>query len=312
MKMNFRDDLALKIVSVLIAIGLWFYVVQVQSPDIERTVRDIPVVYTQKTLLENRGLVLLNDKEHTIDIKIRGKRKYVMDASNQNITILADVSSIDTTGEHTLYTNIILPYANLEIINQNPSSLIVEADTLATVKKKVDVVTTGEPKNDYVKGNVTALPETVTLKGPKTLLDGVASVAAELDIDGASSDVQAVVPLVIYGSNGKEIKSSYITADKTEIEARCEILKTKSVDITPVFSGNSTPESNGYKLDGGSLKQIKVAGPKNQIDSLTEIKTKEIKPSDIKEDGSVIVKPDLPAGIIPIEGNTFTLRFTRE
>jgi hypothetical protein len=45
---------------------------------------------------------------------------------------------------------------------------------------------------------------------------------------------------------------------------------------------------------------------------LTEIKTKEIKSSDIKEDGSVIVKPDLPAGIIPTEGNTFTLRFARE
>ena len=312
MKMNFRDDLALKIVSVLIAIGLWFYVVQVQSPDIERTIRNVPVVYTQKTLLENRGLVLLNDMEQTIDIKIRGKRKYVMGASSQNITVLADVSSVDTTGEHTLYTNIILPYANLEIINQNPSSLVVEADTLATVKKKVDVVTVGDPKNDYAKGNVTAIPETVTLKGPKTLLDGVSSVAAVLDIDGANSDVQSIVPLVIYGSTGKEIKSSYITADKLEIEARCEILKMKSVSITPVFSGNSSPEANGYKLDGGSLKQIKIAGPKDQIDALTEIKTKEIRPADIKEDGSVVVKPDLPAGIIATEGNTFTLRFTRE
>ncbi len=311
MKLNFRDDLALKIVSVLIAIGLWFYVVQVQSPDMERTVKGVPVVFTQKDLLETKGLSLLNDKEHTIDIKIRGKRKYVMDASAENITVLADVSSISDIGSHTLYTNIVLPYANLEIINQNPSALSITVDKLASIKKDIEVRTVGTPKDGFAVGTVTATPETVTLKGPKTILDGVSSVVAELDIKEKSSDIETILPIKIYGSNEKEIKTAYISTDITETEVRCEILKTKSVDIQPIIEGAGLLEHSEYRLDAASLKQVKVAGSEEQIDALMQIRTKRISPSSIKENGEVTVELDLPLGIRSLEGDSFTLRLVR-
>lgn len=312
MKMNFRDDLALKIVSVLIAIGLWFYVVQVQSPDIERTIKGVPVVFSQKSVLENRGLILLNDKEHTIDIKIRGKRKYAIGATAENTTVLADVSSIEGTGTHTVYTNIVLPYANLEIINQHPSALTVEVDNLVTTEKEIEVQTQGEPKNGFSAGTVTVAPSTVTLKGPKSILDGVSTVVAEVDIGGKDADVETIVPLKIYGSNEKEIKSAYITSDITEAEVRCEILKTKLVDVKPVLAGSDPDVDNGIRLDAGSLKQIRVAGPKDLIDSLTSVETQPILIEDINENGEATAELNLPAGVRSLEGNSFTFRFVRQ
>lgn len=311
MKLNFRDDLALKIVSVLIAIGLWFYVVQVQSPDIERTIKGVPVVFSQKSVLENRDLSLLNDKEYTIDIRVRGKRKYVMDVSPESITVLADVSGIETTGSHMLYTNIVLPYGNLEILNQHPSSLTVEVDTLVTLEKEIEIRTSDAPKSDFSIGTTTATPAMVQLKGPKSILDGVSSVVAEVNVAGKDTDVETIVPLTIYGSNEKELKSAYITPSITETEVRCEILKTKLVDLEPILAGIGTLENSEYRLDAGSLKQIRVAGPKDQIDALTRVKTKPISPHDIKENGEVTVEPELPAGIRSLEGNSFTLRFIR-
>ncbi len=312
MKMNFRDDMALKIISVLIAIGLWFYVVQVQSPDIERTVKGIPVVFSQKDSLEKKGLSLLNDKEHTIDIKIRGKRKYVMDASAENITVLADVSGISETGSHTLYTNIVLPYANLEITNQSPSALNITVDKLVAVKKDIIVRTTGTPKDGFAAGKITVAPKTVTLKGPKTILDGVSSVVAELDIKDKSSDIETILPIKIYGSNEREIKSAYISTDISETEVRCEILKTKLVDIQPIIDGAGLLEHSEYRLDAASLKQVKVAGSEEQIDALVQIRTKRISPNSIKENGEVTVELELPPGIRSLEGDSFTLRLVRQ
>ena len=58
MKKQLKSDSALKVLSLVIAIALWFYVVQVESPDINRTIKDVPVVFTQKSLLEEREVVL--------------------------------------------------------------------------------------------------------------------------------------------------------------------------------------------------------------------------------------------------------------
>lgn len=312
MKKKISSDFALKVLSVLIAVALWFYVVQVQSPDIERTIKGIPVVFTQQSLLENRGLVLLNDKEHTIDIKIRGKRKYAVDVSPENTTVLADVSAIETTGTHMVYTSIVLPYGNLEIINQHPSALTVEVDNLVTVEKEIAPRAVGEPKADFTTGTLTVSPRTVTLKGPKSLLDGVSAVTAEVDVAGRDSDAETIVPLKMYGSNDKEIKSAYITPSVTEAEVRCEILKTKQVEIQPVIEGFESIESSAYRLDAGSMKQIKIAGAKDLVDALEDIRTKPISVSDINEKGEAVAELDLPSGVRSLEGNSFTFRFVHQ
>lgn len=309
MKQKLSSDFTLRVLSVLIAVALWFYVVQIQSPDIERTVKGIPVVFTQQSTLEKRGLVLMNDTEHTIDIKIRGKRKYVMDVSAENTTVLADVSSIDGTGTHTVYTSIVLPYGNLEMINQHPSALTVEVDNLVSVKAEVTAEAVGEPKTEFVTGTLSVSPQQVTVKGPKSLVDGVSKVVAEVDAEDRDTDVETVVPLKFYGANGKEIKSSYISADVTEAEVRCEILKTKTVSLKPSFEGHNTEGVGEYRLDAGSEKEIKIAGPKDLIDKLSEVRTKPISASDINENGEAVTELELPQGVRSLEGNSFTFRF---
>ncbi len=71
-----RKDLSTKIISLLFAIFMWFYIIQVQDPEIEKIIKDIPVQFT-KTELEERGLTLTNDKEVQIDVKVRGQRKRI-------------------------------------------------------------------------------------------------------------------------------------------------------------------------------------------------------------------------------------------
>ncbi|MBQ3553458.1 MAG: hypothetical protein IJA08_02105 [Clostridia bacterium] len=311
-KKKLQGDLALKIISVLIAIGLWLYIVQVQSPDVERTIKGVPVVFTQKTLLEERNLAILNDNEQTIDVRLRGKRKYLMEANPENITVVADVSAINATGTHMVYTNIILPYANLQILNQEPSALEIEVDHLATIEKEIEVRTQGKPADGFAVGTPTVNPKTVTIKGPKTLIDGVSAVVVEPDVSGKSTDIETILPLKIFGSNNKEIKSSYLTPDIEQAEVRCEILKTKLVSIQPILAGIGPLGSSDWRLDAGSIKQIMVAGPKDKIESIESIKTKPISIFDIRANGEVTAELNLPAGIQSLEGNTFTLRLIGE
>ena len=38
-----RKDLSTKIISLLFAIFMWFYIIQVQDPEIEKKIKDVPV-----------------------------------------------------------------------------------------------------------------------------------------------------------------------------------------------------------------------------------------------------------------------------
>lgn len=311
MKKQIKSDLPLKVFSVVIAICLWLYVVQVQSPDIDRVIKGVPVVFTQKDVLEEKNLIVLNDNEHTIDIKIRGSRKYVMDVGSEDVTVLADVSNIESTGRHIVFTNIVLPYANLEVINKNPSMLSVDVDDLVTVERPVEVVTEGMPKDSYVVGNISANPQSVTIQGPKTIIDGIKSVAAVVEVDGKTADVAGTVPVRVLGTNNKEIKSQMLTFSTAEIEVHAELLKTKSVQLEPVFT-DSFHDADTLVLDENSIKEINIAGVQALVDSLTFVKTKPISADDMNENGEVLVQLDLPQGVRSQDGDSFTLRFSRK
>ncbi|MBE7048981.1 MAG: hypothetical protein E7393_06415 [Ruminococcaceae bacterium] len=310
MKKQINSDSALKIFSVVIAVCLWFYVVQVQSPDMDRVIKGVPVVFTQKNILEEKNLILLNDNEYTIDIKIHGSRKYVMDVDDENLTVLADVSNIESTGRHAVLTNIVLPYANLEVINKNPSMLSVTVDDLVTVEKPVEVLTEGTPKDSYVVGSLTADPEKIAVKGPKTIVDGIKSVATIVDVGGKSADIASVEPARALGTNNKEIKSQLLTFSTSEIEVRTEILKGKTVEIEPVFSSAFRETAKELVLDESSISEVKIAGVPTLVDALTTVKTKVISASAIDADGKVTVKLDLPSGVQSLDGDTFILKFS--
>lgn len=312
MKKRLNSDSALKIFSVVIAICLWFYVVQVQSPDINRRIKGVPVVFTQKNILEEKDLILLNDNEYTIDIEIRGSRKYVMDVNHENLTVLADVSNIEATGRHIVFTNIVLPYANLEVINKNPSMLSVDVDHLVTAEKPVKVITEGTPKDSFIVGEVSANPESVTIRGPQTILAGIDSVAAVIDIDNKSGDTASVETLRVLGTNNKEIKSQLLSFSTAEIEVRAELLKTKTVKLTPNFGSSSADIMNQYIVDDNSIKEVKIAGIQAMVDTLTDIQTKPISLSDLDKDGAVTVTLDLPQGVRSLDGESFTLRLIKK
>ena len=47
--------------SVVVAFGLWLFVINVVSPESEKTYYDIPVVLQNKDVLEQRGLMIVSD-----------------------------------------------------------------------------------------------------------------------------------------------------------------------------------------------------------------------------------------------------------
>lgn len=310
-KKKLSGDLGLKIFSAVIAICLWFYVVQVQDPDISRTIKNVPVVFTQTNLLEAKNLILLNGEEYTVDVEIRGPRKNVMGVNKKNLNVLVDVGSIEKTGQHTLVTKIVLPYANIEVVGKNPSTLQVTADSLITVTKPVEIVEVGTPKDTYEPGKKSATPEEISIKGPKTIVDGIQRVAVNVDVSEKTADITGKQSIVVYGAGDQEIKSPMLSFSEEEIAVHIEILKSKTVDLELIFAESAKHFEKEYVLDKNSIKSVQIAGVQSMIENMDKVKTKEITRQDINEHGEVTVTLDLPEGVRSLGSETFTLRFAR-
>lgn len=305
-----KNDMSTKIISLLFAIILWFYIIQVQSPEVERTVKDVPVLFTQKAVLEERNLMLINDKEYTVDLKLRGQRKYLMDLNKSNLSVSADVSNIDSTGSHSVYTNVVIPYGNIEIINQTPSIINVMVDEIVEEEKSVFVNTEGSPADGYKVGSIKTTPSKVKLRGAKSVVGGIDHVLATVDVSGKSEDISTVEIFELIGSSETAVVSSYVTSEQNTVDVHCEILKKKMVDIHLNFEDGLSSDER-YSLDDNSVKSIEVAGAASVIDNLEKIETETIRKSMIGDDDEIEIELKLPVGVESLDGNKLTLKLKK-
>ena len=71
------------LLSVVLATGLWMYVITTVSPNSKTTVQDIPVVFEGESwLLENRNLMITDGMETTVDLDVSGNRSDISNPSS--------------------------------------------------------------------------------------------------------------------------------------------------------------------------------------------------------------------------------------
>lgn len=295
-----KKNLSTKIISLLFAIFMWFYIIQVQDPEVEKTVRNVPVQFT-KSELEARGLTLVNDKEVQINVKIKGQRKYITGIKKEDITVVADVSNISAAGTYNIRTNAVISYGGVEVLEQKPSTVSVTVEKIDERPMPVEVVTKGKPKSGYRIGETSTSVEKVKIKGPESILGTIEKICVEVDVSGADKDVRASEVAIKYiGTSGDEINPP-VTAEVEEVDVLCEILKEKEVEIHAVFADGS------YVLDAASTNKITVAGSEDAVKEINSVFTKPITSADIK-DGYAEVEFVLPEGVEVVGEDTVKLK----
>ena len=69
-----KNKLSTLILSLLIAFGMWIYVITSVSPGSEETFHNIPVVREGETVLQERGLMITEVSANTVSLKLSGTR----------------------------------------------------------------------------------------------------------------------------------------------------------------------------------------------------------------------------------------------
>ena len=90
------------VLAVILAVGVWLYVINVENPTSPTTVRDVPVTVTGEDVLAERDLMVTHLSAESVDLRISGRKKTLMNLNRSNVSLELDVSTITAAGDHTL------------------------------------------------------------------------------------------------------------------------------------------------------------------------------------------------------------------
>lgn len=280
MKEKILNNLPLKIISIIIAIIIWYVVTSVSDPIVTRTFSDIPVQITNASYIaEGRKTYQVSEQYQSIAVSIKGNRSVVKGVTADDITVTADLTQIVTMDTDPVYVPVtavcsgISSNSNVTIHTQTATIPIeIEDVDSAQFPISVDVGDT-QPAKEYEIGEQTADPDTITISGPESLIQKISSVVAKVDVSGMSQSGTVKGTLVVIDKNLDEMSETqmnFLTFETGSREVDVNIVlwrKQTGIQLEAEYTG--TPE-HGYQVTDITTtpEEITVAGSDEALSAL--------------------------------------------
>lgn len=299
MKKIFMSDNALKVVSVIIAIGIWFYISIIMDPAIEITVRDLPIQFTGYDVLDGKNLAVISESATSVTVKIKGSRRKMGNNSMKSIIVNADLSVIENEGIQTVPISITVPFENQGITSQSDYTVDVNIEAAIEKEYKVEIKTDGKLAENYMSDEITVSPERIKIRGAKSAVEKIKKAEVKLSYDKEDVDIDRNLPIIVCEENDKEINEAdpirkRMKFSQNFVDVHCSVGKIKTIKISPNFGSRGLPE--GYEWSAEPA-EIYVYGDDMNEEKLTEIKTEQINIERLMENDKIKTKLIVPDGL---------------
>lgn len=285
-----KENILARIISILIACGLWIYVMTDQNPIIERSVE---VELKQANLPEN--MVVFNAPDR-ITVKVRGSRSLITDDSEKLISASIDLKNV-TEGQQELPVKV--SFSHGDIISVSPEEVSVYVDTVSEKTVAVHPRVVGVFSDDLTLGSSKITPSEVTVRGATHRLKNINKVVAPVDVTDQKDNFQTVSDLVAVNDNGYDIPNMKIMPASVTVEATMvRQMITVDVPVKVIMKGNLPDGVNVSKVEVVP-KQVRITAPPSVLKDLAEVKTKPVDVSLLTGSITMAAELDLPEKVIP-------------
>lgn len=278
------------ILSVIISIALWVYVVGELDPVVRKTYRSIPVALINEQVLTDEGMSVVAVGKTTMSVTISGKRSVLKNIKEKEVVASVDLADA-AEGVNKLKISIQVP-DGVEVSSQSMIKMGLRVEKLVSAEKKVQVKYTGGFGKGAEPTTVAVDPEKVTVSGAKSLIDRVDHVQATVDAESISgSTSSATSKLIPVDKRGNRVDQ--VSLSHSEVKVTTEVYRTKDVKLVVRYSG---ADEGGYSRKLSTAETVKVKGREAYLKNLESIETKNVDLSDITKSKTIKLEPVLPYG----------------
>ena len=298
--------------SLLIAIVFWLYVDDVQGSKISETYYRIPIEFIgAEDTLPNRGLMLTEGEDITIDLKLSGPRILISGLDKSDIRIQVDLTNISAVGTYTLNYEILFPdnvdRSRISREYASRSMVTVKIEELYTKTVPVEVSVSGEVADGYIymAERLVLDPANLVVSGREKDVEKVAAARIKLDLTGATSSISRKFDYELLDAEGNVIEAEGIRLSDNQIQVDAPVYLVKTLNLTVKFK--ESPGSNLEDVDR-KLEQntVEVAGEAASLENKEDILLGEIDLSSLLSDTEMVLDISLPAGTVNLSGYTTT------
>lgn len=231
-----KNNFVRLVLAIVIAFGLWLYVVTVVSPESEASYYDVPVVFDGVSLLDERELMITAGKDATMNLKLSGNRTDLNKLDKTNITILADLSQIREPGEHKVKCDIFFPSdaGIIEVVEKDPQYITVQVSERARKDVPVRLFAEGAVPEGFIADteNAALSHATVTVSGPREVVDQIEYAAITVDLEGRTDTIVETYRHTLCGADGNPVEDvSAITVNVSDIRMTLRVYQLKEIPI---------------------------------------------------------------------------------
>ena len=271
----------LKIICFLLAIVLWFVIINEQNPLSEGS-------YTVTITVENlNSQYITSNVPKTVYVRLSGPRNTIINVGASDIKAYIDLSDVQ---EGTVDVPI-----HVEI----PSGTELKKQSMTSTKITVDVYTVKEFKlTPHIVGNLDEkdfiselkiVPEKVVVSGARRLIQQVNQAVIEVPVNQRNGDFALMAPIHLYDAEGSPVEGLEMTPWQSNVKVTIgHDAMSKSVPLNVNITGQTATKTLTIQPTS-----IQIRGSADTLRNISSIDLPDINVENMKEEKSwkVIIPP---------------------
>lgn len=263
----------LKLFSLVAAFLLWLVVMNIDDPEEQWTVYNIPVKLVNTDVLADEDMVyeILDKTDVVRSVTITAPKSVKDELSSSDIIAEADFSNLTVTNTVEIRFYSLRYNDKITSITGSTEILKLNIEEKKTKRLVLEVQTTGEVADGHIINSVTPNQNRIEVSGPASVISQIAEAIVHVDVTDSTSDISTNADVKLYDADGKEIATDKLNMNITTALVKVEILDTKTVPV--VYTAVGTP-AEGYLFTGeitGVPERIVIAGTTETLANVNRI-----------------------------------------
>ena len=227
------------VLSILLAFLLWVYVGNDPNSVDTGTLRNVRVVFSGLEKLEERGLMISEGAEQTVNLQLSARGEVWSRLNQGDTTVVVDVSGITEPGEQSVAItsrNINFPRSitiidSIDVRYTSPSTIDFTVSRWSSKEIPVQGTFNGSVAEGFQRRDFSFAPDTITVSGQEELVSQVDHAQITISQEDMNSTYSADCSYTLIGTNGQPIAAGLVETEPETVLVTLPVEKMKEVEL---------------------------------------------------------------------------------
>lgn len=297
-----RKNSFLKVISVLLAVVFWIYILYVLNPVNDKEFNRISVdLAYEGSIPERNGLMhLLADTNLSIYVKVSGSRSDLMNVSEGDIRATLNLNPITREGTHSVAVSVSTGNKNLKIEDYDPKNFTIEFASVGSRTIPVELQASGSLPDGYFIDQSAISPTEITVTGPASTVDSIDKAFISVPLTNVKSDIAGEFDISLINKNGENVDRRFLTIanDTKTAAANLTVQYRKNMEATVNVINSSGGNESSYITVTLDTQTIQATGNEKDLAGIEKFSVGTIDTSAIKSSGTIPLTLPQQEGVI--------------